>query len=102
MQAFAAGELWPWLEPFTLEKLAHAQCRLDDEVPCNTGAGIEVEHQHVSCLDIVHGRRPRVYLDDVHFDQPEKSSEAIDPYPHTLAAFALLDAKLMHVIGDRR
>jgi hypothetical protein len=52
-------------------------------------------------LDIVDGRRPGMHLGDVHFDKPEKSGEAIDPDSHTFAAFALLDAKLMHGIRGR-
>jgi hypothetical protein len=101
MQAFAAGDFRPRIETFVFEKLAHAHCRLNDKIPRNALAGIEIEHQDVCVLNIIYSGRPGVHFHHVHFHEPEKSGQAVDPHAYPFAAFALFDAQLVHGIRNR-
>jgi hypothetical protein len=59
-EVFAAGELRPGLKAFAFEQAAHAECGLNDEIPRDVFARIEIEHQRIGVLDIVNGRRPGI------------------------------------------
>ena len=91
VQALAAGGLRPTVQAFVLQQFAQPERALDDELPRNGWAGIEVEHQQVGMFDVVDGRRPRMHFHNVHLDQTEQSGDAVDPHPHAFAAFALLN-----------
>src|SRR5437763_12018438 len=53
-------------------------------------------------LNVVHPRRSGMSLHDIHFAQPEESSETVAPYPHAFSTFTLFDVQLMHGVWDRR
>jgi hypothetical protein len=47
----------------------------------------EIDHQGVCVLNIVYSGRPGVHFHHVHFHEPEKSGQAVDPHAYPFAAF---------------
>jgi hypothetical protein len=79
VQALAAGGLRPAIKPFRRESIAEPKTGLDHKSPLYPLAWIEIENQHVRVLDIVHGRTPRMDLDNPHIDQAQDAGEFPDP-----------------------
>lgn len=59
VDSFAARDLWPALELFLLQQIAHSQCGIDDEVPFDTVARIEIEDQYIVWRTSLSGLRAR-------------------------------------------
>ena len=79
MNALAAGQFRPGLEALGVEQVPQPKSSVDDELPLDAFAGIQVEYQRIGVFDIVDGRRPRMQLNDTNFDKAQQAGEIIDP-----------------------
>ena len=83
-------------KPSCFHQLAQAERGIHDGIPVDAFAGIEIDHDAVGMFEVLDGRIPRMHLDRADLDQPEESIQVVDPQPHSFAAFALLNAQLVH------
>jgi hypothetical protein len=86
---------------FGRQHVAQQEGGLDDEIPGDAIAGIEIEDQPIVMLDILDSCTPGVQLDGANLDQAQEASEMVHPQTDTFAPLALFDAQLVHGGGQR-
>src|SRR5438445_4786373 len=78
VQPFAAGGLQEALEPDRLWTLADQARCVGDAAPLDAGAGVEIEHDAVRSLQVLHDRMPRVDFEYSDLDEADQCRERID------------------------
>jgi hypothetical protein len=53
--------------------LAQGERGLDHERPVHAFAKIQIEHEHVRVLEVIHGGISRMQLNDIHVEEPQES-----------------------------
>src|SRR3954451_5099812 len=96
VKALAARQLGPTGEALGFENTAQLEGGLNHEWPLNALSRIEIKHEHVGVLHIVHFGVPRVELRRANLDQPQETVEIFDPYTGASAALAFPKAELSH------
>ena len=96
MDAAAARQFRPAVEPFRSEERAQPKSGLEDERPFDAFTRIENEDHQVRPFNIVDRSGPRVHLDHADVDQPEQASNAVDPQANAPRAIRLANFQRVH------
>src|SRR5947208_13398600 len=64
VQPATAGELGPGVEALIDQQITRCQGGLDDKIPCNPLAWIEIKDEMVRPLDVIDRRGPRMNFDN--------------------------------------
>ncbi len=95
MQALAAGGLDPGFQLETAQRIAHLESRFHDLGEAERGIRIQIDHEPVGVIGVVHRGAPPVQLDGVELHQLDEPDDVVDEQ-NLVSASAALEHMLAH------